>query len=90
MVLYNTEAIVQRTGSTVWTTYPFGDDRQLTANNYIQEQKTVSTKNGKGTIGYDLMLNTMTSLDEYSELLRSPNLIQEQKSTPCKAKVCVF
>ena len=64
MVPHSTEVIVQRTGATLWTTYPFGDDRQLTANNHIQKQKTASTKNGKGTIGYNLILNMMTSLDE--------------------------
>ena len=50
----NIEATVIRTYTAVKASYMFWDGRQLTANNWIQEQKLASTKNGKGIMDYCL------------------------------------
>ena len=67
VVPYDIKATFPRTSAEIQTTNPFGDDRQSTANDYIQEQKLVSTKNEKGTEDYGLILYKMTSYDEQSQ-----------------------
>ena len=49
----------------------FEDDRQLTANDYIQEQKLISTKKEKISEDCGLKLNKILSYDEKSQYTRT-------------------
>ena len=51
-ILYNIEAAVLKTDAVTQNTHIFEDYRYLTADDYTQEQKPASTKNGKGTMGH--------------------------------------
>ena len=66
LLLYNIEATVPRTEIVVKTSHPFGDDRQLTAIDYIQKRKLASTEYKKGTIGHSPILNNMSFHDVQS------------------------
>ena len=60
----NVKKTVPRINAIAWTTHIFDNDRQLRANDCIQEQKPLSTKNKKGTIGHGLVLYKIVCCDE--------------------------
>ena len=66
VVAYNIEATIIRTDATIQNTHMFGDDRQLTADDCIQEQQLASTKNKKGTKDHVLILNKTASHNDQS------------------------
>ena len=67
VVPWNIESTALRTNAGVWATNSFGDDRQLTVNDPIQEQKLALTKNNKETMGHSLPINKMASHNKQSQ-----------------------
>ena len=63
-MLHNIETIIPKTDAAIRTIHPFEGDKLLIANDCIQEQKPVSAKKKKKTVGCGLILYKMASYDK--------------------------